>query len=233
MKNTLALALAASISGAAAAPTASCNNYVLISARGTGEPQGPSSGFRGMIAHTLATVPGGIEYDVVYPAAGDITQKSTYIGSDDILRYISEGMAACPDQKYALLGYSQGATVVLEAIKAITGTDKEDLVKAVVFDGNPYQVKNQKSTVDENGGSSTRGNDGILLNGFFGGIGSIKGIGLSKHWDESGKVLNICFEGDPVCNGIAYSITSPAHLAYPISASVQKMGGDHLVSRLQ
>lgn len=232
MKSTTALAVAASISGAVAAPTASCNSYALISARGTGEPQGPSTGFKGMIAHTLASVPGGVEYDVVYPAAGDPTQQTTYIGSRDILRYISEGMAACPDQKYALLGYSQGATVVLEAIKNITGTAMEPLLKAVVFDGNPYQVKNQKSTVDENGGSKTRGNDGILLKGFFGGIGSIPGIGLSKHWDNSGKVLNICFEGDPVCNGIAYSITSPAHIAYPISASVQKMGGDHLVAKL-
>lgn len=222
-----------SAAGALAAPGASCPRYTLISARGTGEPQGPSQGFTGMIKQTLGSIPGGVEYDVVYPAENDVSQQTTYIGSKDILRYISQGMAACPQQVYALLGYSQGATVVLEAIKNITGTSMEPLVKAVVFDGNPYQVKDQKSTVDENGGASTRGNDGILLKGFLGGIGSIPGIGLSQHWDDSGKALNICFTGDPVCNGISYGISSPAHLAYPFSASVQKEGGDHLVSKLR
>jgi hypothetical protein len=54
---------------------------VIISTRGTGEPQGPSSGFRTMIRNTLAAVPGGIEYDTVYPA--DFSQIST-AGTNDV-----------------------------------------------------------------------------------------------------------------------------------------------------
>lgn len=44
---------------------------VIISTRGTTEAQGPSAGFISLIRQTLAAVPGGIEYDTVYPAAAD------------------------------------------------------------------------------------------------------------------------------------------------------------------
>lgn len=91
--------------------SAECYNYVLINSRGTGEPQGESLGFRGMIKEVLAELPGGDSYNTVYPAAPDATQETTHIGSEDIERVINAGLADCPQQEYALLGYSQGATV--------------------------------------------------------------------------------------------------------------------------
>lgn len=205
-------------------PSAACHDYVILSSRGTGELQGPSVGFLGMIKTTLATVPNGVEYDVVYPAAADVTQQSTFIGSRDIERYVNDGLKACPQQKYALLGYSQGATVTLEAFQNLTGS-AADVIKAVVLIGNPYQVKNQAVTVDQFGGGLTRSNDGILL--------PLAGtLNLSPKLPENGKALNICYIGDPVCNGIAYTITSPAHLAYGASPGVQKLGSDFLISKL-
>lgn len=214
------------IGSAAAAPLADgCHDYVLLSARGTGEPQGPSFGFRGMIKDTLAAVPGGTEYDVVYPAASDITQKTTFIGAKDIERYVNDGSAACPDQKYALMGYSQGATVVLEAYQNLRSSTTAEKIKAVVLIGNPYQVKNQATTVDENGGSTTRLFDGILLP-------LAPTLDLSPALPQDGKSLNICFIGDPVCTGIAFTLSSPAHLAYGLSPQVQKLGSKHLIAKL-
>ena len=47
------------------------HHIVIISTRGTSEAEGPSAGFITMIANTLAKLPGGVEYDVVYPAAAN------------------------------------------------------------------------------------------------------------------------------------------------------------------
>ncbi|KAH8692007.1 cutinase [Talaromyces proteolyticus] len=202
-----------------------CQDYVILSSRGTFEPQGPSIGFVGMIKTTLSAISGGFEYDVVYPAAPDPTQLTTYIGSEDIEKHIHTGLKVCPQQMYALLGYSQGATVTLEALQNLTGTPAEAAIKAVVFIGNPYQVRNQITTIDQNGGATTRGNNGALLS-------ENPSLGLSQHWEDSGKVRNICYEGDLVCNGIASNTSMANHLLYGSSSSVQKLGADFLISKL-
>lgn len=79
--------LPTSTSSAAPAPTggsgsgAACSSYTIIEARGTGEPQGPSMGFRTMNQQILSRVSGGKEYDVVYPAG--IDQQSSQ-GTTDV-----------------------------------------------------------------------------------------------------------------------------------------------------
>jgi hypothetical protein len=216
---------ASSASSTPLATVPACQDYVLINSRGTGELQGTSIGFRRMIKTTEDTLPGGTHYDTIYPAAPDLTQLTTLIGARDIIQYINDGLTNCPDQKYTLLGYSQGATVNLEAIYNLTGTPAEAAIKAVVFIGNPYQVKGQISTLDENGGNSTRGKDGVLLP-------LNRKLGLSQHWVDSGKVLNICFNGDLVCEGIALDTINLDHLLYGFTARVQKMGAEHLISKL-
>lgn len=206
---------------------AACLDHTLLVARGTGEPQGPSLGFSGlgipgMVEQTIAQVPGGTEYDVVYPAATTLV-VSQEIGKDDVIRYIAEARASCPDQKFALLGYSQGATVVLKALQDYQ--DADDFIKAVVLLGNPYHKKGQVSTVDQNGGDSTEQYDGSLL---F----TEPGLALSDRLANSGKVLDICYDGDLVCMGIRYDTLDANHLLYPVTPSVQTLGANFLISRL-
>jgi hypothetical protein len=70
--------------GAVAGPIekrAACSQYTIISTRGTGELQGPSSGFRTMNSQTLAQVPGGTVYNTVYLA--DASQNSA-LGTSDV-----------------------------------------------------------------------------------------------------------------------------------------------------
>lgn len=224
MLNTVILSSLAAL--AAAAPLAgSCNDYVILDARGTFEPQGPSAGFKTMVASTLSALPGGVQYDVVYPAAPDVSQNGTFIGSEDIQNYINNGHAACPDQKYALLGYSQGATVVLEALQALSGSEPAKQIKAALLIGNPYQVSGQATTVDQNNGSITRGFSGALL--------PLAGsLDLDPKLPQDGTALNICYVGDPVCTGLAFTVTSGLHLAYPFDAGVQQLGAKHLLARL-
>ncbi|PFH62671.1 hypothetical protein XA68_12542 [Ophiocordyceps unilateralis] len=215
------------ISGlAASARFTFCHNYVLISARGTRETAGPSLGFTDMIRLTLRQAPGGTEYDVRYPAARDYTQVTTLIGTADIRRRIRRGLAACPKQRYALLGYSQGATATLEALREMRGTPAERSISAVLLLGNPYQVPGQLSTVDELGGDSTRNRTGALLN-------LAPGIGLSKEWASSGNALNICYRGDPICSGPGPDTRGKEHIFYGFSFEVQRLGAAFLTERLK
>ncbi|OAA72875.1 Cutinase [Akanthomyces lecanii RCEF 1005] len=200
-----------------------CHKYVIVSARGTTETQGPSIAFKGMIATTLKNVKGGIEYDVVYPAS--TADNSTSIGVQDVKNYIHNGLEACPDQKYAVLGYSQGAGVILTAVKDLTGTPAENAIEALLLTGNPYQVANQPTTVNATGGDSTRGDHGDLLY-------LNPSIGLSQHWVSSGKALNICAEGDNVCTNAGPGL-GKAHTQYGRTTSVQKEGAQHLVAQLK
>lgn len=216
---SIALALAAT------ANAQTCHDYVLISTRGTTEPQGPSIGFKGMINTTLATIPNGIEYDTVYPASTNLT--GAFVGKADVVRYINAGLASCPQQKYALLGYSQGASVTDFALHNFTypSSAAYNAIKAVVVIGNPGHVPNAAGNVDQNGTDATTNFTGPY---YLDGTGAIPNI-----YYNNSKVLDICWTGDLVC---AYNGTfgiKPEHLYYGITPRVQKMGSDFLISKLK
>lgn len=213
----LALALEAS---------AVCYDYLLIDSRGTGEPQGESIGFRGMIDQVMATIPNGGRHDTIYPAAPDGTQKTTFIGSKDIEKVIQDGLQACPAQKYALLGYSQGATVTNEALQFFSPSSPAgQAIRAVVLVGNPYHLPNKQGNVDENCGTTTAGASGVLL--------PTASYTIPDSWYDTGKVQDICFTDDSVCNGFGLGdLLSPSHFFYGFSKSVQDCGANFLVKKL-
>lgn len=207
-------------------PRADCHDYILINTRGTGEPQGESIGFRGMIAKILHDVPGGNSYNTRYLAAPDATQYSTLIGSKDIIELIEEGTKNCPAQEYALLGYSQGATVTNQVLQHFaTSSPEGQMIKGVVLIGNPYHLSNKEGNKDENCGESTACASGIL-------IGS-QPYEIPDDWYATGKVRDICFTDDQVCNGASVgNLFSSAHLLYGFDESVQSCGASFVVEQL-
>lgn len=70
-----------------------------------------------MIDQVMAANRDGSRYDTVYPAAPDASQQTTFIGSNDIANFIQTGLQACPLQRYALPGYSQGTTVMNQVVQ--------------------------------------------------------------------------------------------------------------------
>lgn len=95
----------------------------------------------------------------VYPAQPDNKES---VGAADIVRYISTGLAKCPQQTYGLFCYSQGATVVSYALKNLTDPSSTahspaavDAIKSIVVIGNPVHKPYQMANVDQNGGKST------------------------------------------------------------------------------
>jgi len=206
---------------ALAVPTKrACLDFIIISTRGTGEAQGPSEGFITMIANTLAAIPNGQEQDTVYPAAIDQDSAS---GTADIINRINTNVASCPNIKFALLGYSQGATATVEALKQLGSptTSTNNHIKAVFLIGDPEHEPGKQSNVDQNGGNTTDNATGIE--------GHVAGAGIPAAWDSSGRVLDVCFQGDGVCSGFAIT---EQHLLYGTTASVQNLGAAFLESKL-
>ncbi|KAF2164206.1 carbohydrate esterase family 5 protein [Zasmidium cellare ATCC 36951] len=223
--NTVALLLAILLANCIPVHAA-CHDYVLINTHGTGEPQGESIGFRGMISDVLAALPNGVRYDTVYPAAPDLTQQTTFIGSSDIGNEIQQGLQSCPEQRYALLGYSQGATVTNEVLQAFSPTSAQgQSIEAIVLVGNPYHRPNKAGNVDEDCGTSTAGASGVLL--------PTANYTIPDAWYATGKVRDICFTDDPVCSGYDLgTLFSPSHFFYGFSKSVQECGREFLVEML-
>ncbi|KAK0529594.1 hypothetical protein OC834_003617 [Tilletia horrida] len=193
-----------------------CHSYVLVSSRGTNEPQGPSMQFKGMIEQTLNTLPNGIEVDNPYPA--DSSAGSARQGQGWLRNFVEQGLKTCPAQKYALLGWSQGAVVA--AGSGVTS----DAVQAIILVGDPFHTPNRSGNVDEHGGSSTTGATGLM-----GGSGG--GSAMRKYADE-GKVLDICFQGDFVCGSTAPRDPA-AHGRYGGSKEVQELGAAFLIKQLR
>lgn len=143
------------------ATSSACPQYVLINTRGTGEPQGESSGFRTMNSQITAALSGGTIYNTVY--AADYSQNSA-AGTADIIRRINSGLASNPNVCYILQGYSQGAAATVVALQQLgTSGAAFNAVKGVFLIGDPDHKAGLTCNVDSNGGTTTRNVNGLSV----------------------------------------------------------------------
>lgn len=154
--------------------------------------------FYPMIQTILDQSPGGVSLPVEYPAG--VAQDTT--SGEKFLTYtINQGLQVCPEQKYALFGYSQGATLMLKALSQLSGEATGAITSVILF-GNPYRLPGKTSNVN---GTCQPGNDDVV--GLFVNSAIAKNETLpqlSSDLDKSGKVLDYCLEVGP----------SPTHVCY-------------------
>ncbi|KAI5370240.1 Putative cutinase/acetylxylan esterase, alpha/Beta hydrolase [Septoria linicola] len=207
--------------GVIAAPLeerATCSSYTIINTRGTGEPQGPSSGFRTMNTQITSQVSGSTIYNTVY-AAG-VSQNSA-AGTRDIVNKITSTLRTSPNECFVLEGYSQGAAATTNAMTQLTG-NAFTAVRAVVLLGNPNHKRGLACNVDSQGGTTTKNVNGLSAFG---------SAGVPSNWVS--KTLDICAYGDGVCDTThGYGINA-AHLSYPSSSSAQRLGSTFAVEKLR
>jgi cutinase len=187
----LGLAVVPSLAGAAT----TCAEIDVVVARGTGEPGrlgvivgDPvfSALRRALAGRTLSS------HAVDFPAS--LAPGSASIGNRELVDHVTDQAAACPEQRFILVGYSQGANVVDNSIgvssagAAVGGrivaeipAEVEPRVGAVLLFGNP-----------------------------------IRAIGRSVTGVFEDRTLDICAPGDPVCGGGSRTI---AHLSYGRNAT--------------
>ncbi|OXM65707.1 cutinase family protein [Amycolatopsis vastitatis] len=180
------------VAAAPAASAAPCTDIDVSVARGTGEP-----GSLGIIvgqpvydAVQNRLRPRSVSsYGVNYPA-DLIEPASVQRGNTDLVNHVRSQAAACPQQRFVLVGYSQGANVVDNSIGIssdgalvggpIAATIPGDLaprIAAIVLFGNP-----------------------------------IRAIGRQVTGTYQGRTKDYCALGDPICQFGGTDIL--AHLSY-------------------
>jgi hypothetical protein len=153
----LALAAAATAQAGVIERQSSCSSYTIINTRGTGEAQGPSSGFRTMNANIQSQKSGGKVYNTVY--AADASQNSA-AGTADIVRKVQSTLQTNPNECFLLEGYSQGAAATVNALPKLTGSSFT-AVKGVFLIGDPEHRSGLACNVDTNGGTTTKNVNGL------------------------------------------------------------------------
>jgi cutinase len=97
---------------------------MFVIARGASEENSPINGKFGaflgdpLMDNVTALLSGARGYPVQYPASSNL-DKDTITGREDIINRLRKQTAACPNQKFALVGYSGGAMVVHAAAEAM------------------------------------------------------------------------------------------------------------------
>ncbi|KAI8941624.1 hypothetical protein NX059_002837 [Plenodomus lindquistii] len=213
----LASTFAAPIDDVKRAVSTSCPSYTIINTRGTGEAQGPSTGFRTMNSRVTGALSGGKIYNTVY-AAG-FSQNSA-AGTTDIINKITSTLRSNPNECFILEGYSQGAQATVNALPRLTGANA-DAVKGVFLIGNPAHKSGLECNVDNKGGSTTKNVNGI--SGRY-------GTGVPSNWVA--KTLDVCIYGDGVCDTTHGSGINGPHLRYGGDSDTQNLGTTFLQKQL-
>jgi hypothetical protein len=219
--------------------TAGCPAYTIINTRGTGEPQGPSSGFITMNSRIRAAKSGGSIYNTVY-AAG--FSQNSQLGTADIINKITSTLRSDPGHCFILEGYSQGAAATVAALPRLTGASF-NAVKGVFLIGNPNHKAGLACNVDTNGGKTTANVNGISAS---------FNAGIPANWVS--KTLDVCnfvsllsflflsslncvcsqadLQGDGVCDTTHGAGINAAHLVYPRDAGTQNQGTTFVTAAL-
>lgn len=116
-----------------------CSKLELVIARGTGEPGEYGDGVGDPLFNaTKAQIPDISAYPVNYPANWTLG-VSINLGVNDTVNHLLAQSAKCPDQLYALIGYSQGALVMHSAVTnaALNSSFLEDKVITWIGYGDP------------------------------------------------------------------------------------------------
>ncbi|MFF1545769.1 cutinase family protein [Streptomyces sp. NPDC058291] len=180
---------------APAASAAACSDVDVVAARGTFEP-----GTLGLIVgdpvysalQRKLTGKSLSSYKVNYPA--DLSLTSAAQGNTDLVNHVRSQAAACPNQRFVLVGYSQGANVVdnsvgVSSAGAVVGSPivatipaaLEPRVAAVLLFGNP-----------------------------------IRALGKSVTGAYQSRTVDFCAQGDPICQNGGGDVL--AHLGYTANA---------------
>ncbi|KAL7821260.1 carbohydrate esterase [Trichoderma aethiopicum] len=191
---SLSLSLLAASSTASAAATTCAKGLYMVVARGSEEPAG--TGVTGNLTSQIAArVPGSEVVAVDYPASFDDYENSEGDGVKAMREVLNSYGEACPGNKIAVLGYSQGAQVATDTIcggagdpftsnKGMSDDVMDDVVAVAIF-GDPTHVANM--TYDR--GTSVH-------NGLFN--RSSSSIEVCKSY--ASRIISYCDTGDIYCD---------------------------------
>lgn len=185
----------------------SCSRYLVITARGTGESK------KQQLVSTIAKAisearPGEVQrLDLDYPADTEVKEGSTR-GARLLVDTLNVQAEECPAQQFILLGYSQGALVIGDALSdpavRIVGATVGEVdaraaanILAIVFYGDPRFVGDEPY----NAGTFSRSVNGLLP----------RPLGSLSQYDQ--RIRDYCVGTDFICQA-SLDLNEKGHAAY-------------------
>ena len=208
---TTSAMLSAPIPSASAQP---CPDVEAIFARGTAEPPGVGGIGQAFVDALRSQVRDrslGV-YPVNYPAsadfAGGIQFAATVVeGIRDAAAHVQATAANCPKTRMVLGGFSQGAVVAGFVTSAVV---PEGVPAALVPAPMPPEVADHVAAVTLFGKPSDQ---------FMRDVGAPPVVIGPLY---AAKTINLCADGDTICNGAPPGAPSIAHALYPMNGMVNQ-----------
>ena len=220
------LAAVVATGGAPADAQTGCSDVEIVTARGTWEPQNASfllpqvaNRIRSGLAGTDVTV-----YDVVYPAQPTFDTSAPQ-GVRDLVDHVNAGAQQCPNQRFVLLGYSQGGLVVVDSLVAPAGrayqqTGPELSAAARQRIAAIGTFGSMRFTAGEpyNAGDPEPGRQSLLPR---------QRGALDAYAD---RIIEYCYRGDWVCQNTGSFLT---HIGYIFDGQAQQEVASFVVDRVR
>ncbi len=177
--------------------SASCPDVEVIFARGTDEPPGVGRVGQAFVSSLRQQTRKNVSaYGVNYPANKDFLAATD--GANDTSNHVQQMADNCPNTKLVLGGYSQGAAVI-------------DVVTAAPLPGLGFRQPLPADAADHVAAVALFGNPS----------GRAGGLMSALTPDFSGKTIDLCNQGDPICSdGNQWK----AHLGYVPGLTSQAAG---------
>lgn len=202
-----------------------CLPYLVLTARGTGEPH------RGQLLSPVsraidkARPDQVVTTDLEYPADTDVNGGAS-LGVRMLVATLNLQAQACPEQKFVLLGYSQGAMVIGDALAGpsarLVGTKADELrpeaeaaISAIVFYGDPRFM----GAEDFNEGSYDETRDGLLP----------RPLGALASYAD--RMRDYCVSDDFICQATTTDLDEAGHVAY-FDNGMQQDGAAFAITKL-
>jgi cutinase len=194
-----------------------CPDVEAVFARGTSEPPGVG-GIGEPFVDELRTAIGPKSLDVYpvnYEASSDFSDRiqfaqSVVDGIKDATSHIEATAANCPKTRIVLGGYSQGAAVAGFVTSASIPQGVPEEYRSFLPQPMPAEVANHVAAVTLFGKPSAQWLQNYSAPVVV--IGPLYGP----------KTLNLCADGDTICNGDPGGLPSFAHTTYPANGMTQQ-----------
>jgi hypothetical protein len=202
-----------------------CSPYLVITVRGTGEPS--KGQLLSPVARSISQArPDQVDVlDLDYPADGEMSEGGT-LGARTLVDTLNVQAKACDEQRFVLLGYSQGALVIGDALAApdarivggtvgVVSESAVERVLAVVFYGDPRFVGGEPF----NAGSYDPEVNGLLPRA----QGSLDAF--------ADRVRDYCVARDFICQSSSLDLDESGHVAY-FDNGMPQDGAAFVINRL-
>ncbi|NLA64397.1 MAG: cutinase family protein [Leucobacter sp.] len=202
-----------------------CTPYLVITARGTAEPKKKNQLLSPIVRELVKARPGQVTtLDLDYPADADVNLGGTQ-GVRMLLDTLRVQTETCAEQKFVLLGYSQGALVIGDALAEpatrLVGhqagelsEEAADRVIAIVFYGDPRF----SGAEPHNYGDYDEQRDGILP----------RADGALDRFSE--RLRDFCVARDFICQSSTH-LDEEGHVSY-YTNGMQQDGAAFIITRL-